>query len=164
MIMVLGSPHNWMRLVESSTMDVSGAAEVPQSRGKSAFWALFLKRQISARLRHLRSTWDIHIRAFDEAHPTVRGSKHHYHYLGSYCPLDAPLRELFIRIFKSAVALSVSRQIDFLCVCFWWPIQLIKEDLKSCDVFEFIGNEIGIPYVPTNTVHDWEEYQRYEGQ
>ena len=31
----------------------------------------FLKNQFAARLRRLRSTWDIHIRAFDEAHPTV---------------------------------------------------------------------------------------------
>ena len=35
MIMVLGSPHSWMRLVESSNMDISGASEVPQSRGKT---------------------------------------------------------------------------------------------------------------------------------
>ena len=27
-------PHSWMRLVESSSTDVSGASEVPQSRGK----------------------------------------------------------------------------------------------------------------------------------
>ena len=39
-------------------------------------------------------------------------------------PLNAPRRELFICIFKSAVALSVSRQIDFLCVRTGRPIQL----------------------------------------
>ena len=44
------------------------------------------------------------------------------------CPalLDAPRQELFIRVFKSAVALSVSRQIDFLCVCTGRTIQLYR--------------------------------------
>ena len=39
MIMVLVSPHSWMRLVESSNTnkEVSGASEVPQSRGKLIF-------------------------------------------------------------------------------------------------------------------------------
>ena len=37
MIMVLGSPHSWMRLGESSNTDVSDASEVPQSRGKLLF-------------------------------------------------------------------------------------------------------------------------------
>ena len=38
MIMVLGSPHSWMRLVkESSNTEVSDASEVPQSRGKLIF-------------------------------------------------------------------------------------------------------------------------------
>ena len=37
MIMVLGSPHSWIRLVKSSNMEVSGASEVPQSRGKLFF-------------------------------------------------------------------------------------------------------------------------------
>ena len=38
-----------------------------------------------------------------------------------YCtpPLDASRRELFIRIFKSVVALLVSQQIDFLCILTW---------------------------------------------
>ena len=39
-------------------------------------------------------------------------------------PLDAPGRELFICIFKSAVALLVLRQIIFVCVCTGHPIQL----------------------------------------
>ena len=30
-------PHSWMRLVESSNTEVSGASEVPQSRGKLIF-------------------------------------------------------------------------------------------------------------------------------
>ena len=30
-------PHSWMRLVESSNTEVSGASEVPQSRGKYFF-------------------------------------------------------------------------------------------------------------------------------
>ena len=38
--------HNWMRLVKSSNREVSGASEVPQSRGKLIFLgslaALFL--------------------------------------------------------------------------------------------------------------------------
>ena len=44
-------------------------------------------------------------------------------------PLDAPRRELFICIFKSIVALSVSRQIDFLYVCTGRTIQLYCERL-----------------------------------
>ena len=36
--MDLGSPHSWMRLVESSNTEVSGASEVPQSRGKLIFF------------------------------------------------------------------------------------------------------------------------------
>ena len=35
--MELVSPHSWMRLVESSIAEVSGASEVPQSRGKLIF-------------------------------------------------------------------------------------------------------------------------------
>ena len=35
--MELGSPHSWMRLVESSNTDVSGASEVPQSCCKLIF-------------------------------------------------------------------------------------------------------------------------------
>ena len=34
MIMGLGSPQVWIRLVKSSNTEVSGASEVPQSRGK----------------------------------------------------------------------------------------------------------------------------------
>ena len=37
MIMGLGSPQIWIHLVESSNTDVSGASEVPQSRGKLVF-------------------------------------------------------------------------------------------------------------------------------
>ena len=40
--MVLGSPHSWMRLVESSNTEVSGASEVPQSRGKLFLWEVQL--------------------------------------------------------------------------------------------------------------------------
>ena len=29
--------HSWMRLVKNSNMEVSGASEVPQSRGKLIF-------------------------------------------------------------------------------------------------------------------------------
>ena len=51
MIMVLGSPHSWMRLAENSNMDVSGASEVPQSRGKLIFFgspaAVFLLKNRS---------------------------------------------------------------------------------------------------------------------
>ena len=36
-IMVFGSPHSWMRLVESSNTEISDASEVPQSRGKLNF-------------------------------------------------------------------------------------------------------------------------------
>ena len=38
--------------------------------------------------------------------------------------MDAPRRELFIRIFKSVVAILVSRQINFVCVRTGRPIQL----------------------------------------
>ena len=38
MTMDLGSPHSRMRLVESSNTEVSGASEVPQSRGKLFFF------------------------------------------------------------------------------------------------------------------------------
>jgi len=38
MIMMLASTHSWMRLVKSSNMDVSGASEVSQSRGKLIFF------------------------------------------------------------------------------------------------------------------------------
>ena len=38
--------------------------------------------------------------------------------------MDAPRQEFFIRIFKTVVALSVSRQIIFLCACTGCPIQL----------------------------------------
>ena len=38
--------------------------------------------------------------------------------------MDAPRQELFIRIFKSAVSLLVTRQMIFLCVCTGRPIQL----------------------------------------
>ena len=38
MRMVLVSPHSWMRLVESFNTEVSGASEVPQSRGKLIFY------------------------------------------------------------------------------------------------------------------------------
>ena len=38
MRMVLGSPHSWMRLVERFNTEVSGASEVPQSRGKLIFY------------------------------------------------------------------------------------------------------------------------------
>ena len=37
MITELGSPHSWMRLVESSNIEVSGASEVAQSRNKLLF-------------------------------------------------------------------------------------------------------------------------------
>ena len=37
MIVELGSPHSWMRLVKISNMEVSGASEVPQSRSKLFF-------------------------------------------------------------------------------------------------------------------------------
>ena len=37
MIMEFGSPHSLMCLVESSNKEVSGASEVPQSRGKLIF-------------------------------------------------------------------------------------------------------------------------------
>ena len=49
------------------------------------------------------------------------------------CPalLDAPRRELFIRIFKSAVALLISRQINFVCVCTGRPIQLYTRAVLS---------------------------------
>ena len=89
----------------------------------------FLNNQFAVRLRHFRSTWDLPVRAFNEAHPTMPCKK-----LGhissifknnspkngnmNFCtpPLDAPRRELFIRTFKSAVALSVSRQtVFFVC-------------------------------------------------
>ena len=36
--MGLGSPQIWIRLVESSNTEVSGASEVPQYRGKLIFW------------------------------------------------------------------------------------------------------------------------------
>ena len=36
--MELGSRHSWMRLVESSNTEVSGASKVPQSRGKLLFF------------------------------------------------------------------------------------------------------------------------------
>ena len=36
----LGSLHSWMRPVESASTDVSGASEVPQSRGKLFFCVL----------------------------------------------------------------------------------------------------------------------------
>ena len=50
--------------------------------------------------------------------------------------MDAPRQDLFIHIFKSAVALLVSLQIDFLCVRTGRPIQLyisilINPTLKS---------------------------------
>ena len=38
MIIELGSPHSWMRLVERSNTEVSGTSEVPQSRGKLFFF------------------------------------------------------------------------------------------------------------------------------
>ena len=44
MIMDLGSRHSWMRLFENSTTEVSGASEVPQSRGKSFFQEVQLLR------------------------------------------------------------------------------------------------------------------------
>ena len=51
MIMVLGSAHSWMRLVASSNMDISGASEVPRSRGKLFFFgspaAVFLLKNRS---------------------------------------------------------------------------------------------------------------------
>ena len=37
MIVELGSPHSWMRLVERSNTEVSGASEVPRSHGKLFF-------------------------------------------------------------------------------------------------------------------------------
>ena len=37
MIMDVGSPHSWIRLVEISNTEVLGASEVPQSRGKLTF-------------------------------------------------------------------------------------------------------------------------------
>ena len=36
------SLHTWMRLVESSNMEVSGASEVPQYRGKLIFYEVQL--------------------------------------------------------------------------------------------------------------------------
>ena len=69
----------------------------------------------------------------------VRGPKLHFYFFGvflnnnfsnndngAWCPapLDAPRQELFIRAFKSVVALSLSWQIDFLCVHIGRPIQL----------------------------------------
>ena len=36
--------------------------------------------------------------------------------------MDAPLRELFVRVFKSAVALSVSREINCVCIRTGRPI------------------------------------------
>ena len=45
-------------------------------------------------------------------------------------PLDASRRELFVRIFKSAVALLVSRQINCVCVRTGCPIQLYKLGLE----------------------------------
>ena len=39
-------------------------------------------------------------------------------------PMDALRRELFIRDLGSVVALSVNRQINFVCVRLRWPIQL----------------------------------------
>ena len=44
-----------------------------------------LPKKNAARRKHFRISWDIRIRAFDEAHPTVWGSNHHCHYVGSYC-------------------------------------------------------------------------------
>ena len=43
-------------------------------------------------------------------------------------------------------------------------IGAIKEDFDPCDVFMFMGDEVGISYQLCNTVHDWEGYKRYEGQ
>ena len=47
-----------------------------------------------------------------------------------HAPLDASRRELFIRIFKSVVALSVSRQFN-VCVCTGHPIQLYSHSTKE---------------------------------
>ena len=52
MTMVLKSPQSWMRLIESSNVDVSGASEVPQSRGKLIFlevqlYCVFAQKLIS---------------------------------------------------------------------------------------------------------------------
>ena len=97
------------------------------------FWAKtqqmgFLKNHFCATLRHLRSTWDVRTKVFDEANSILEWLKLHYHYLGSYCSkylkneneawvtkdLDAPRRDILIcSIFNFVVALSVSRQIDF---------------------------------------------------
>ena len=40
--MVLSALHSWMRLVEYSNTGVSGASEVPQSRGKLIFYEVQL--------------------------------------------------------------------------------------------------------------------------
>ena len=74
------------------------------------FWAKtqqldFLKSQFAARMRHLRSTWDLCIRVFDKAHPTVQGTKHHYHYLGSYC---SKIEEIYPKTFLHGTVGCVS--------------------------------------------------------
>ena len=45
MIMVLGAPHSWMRLVKSLNTEVSDASEVPQSRGIFLAAVFSLKNQ-----------------------------------------------------------------------------------------------------------------------
>ena len=99
----------WLYLVfRSRSIEVNFWAETQQLG--------FLKNEFVARLRHLRSIWDLCIRAFDKAHPTVRAPstiiiiwevivQKHPQKNRAWHPalLDAPRWELFIRIFKSVV-------------------------------------------------------------
>ena len=60
-------------------------------------------------------------------------------------PLDAPRRELFIRIFKFVVVLSVSRQINFVCVCTGRPIQLYDQRGRATPIYRNTRHEEKVP-------------------
>ena len=111
------------RLISIDTFD-----KRDQFSSKNTAVGLF-KKQFSVRLRHFRSNWDLRIRAFDEAHPIVP-----FNFLGifhiffknnylkrnyNFCtpPVDAPCRELFIRISKFVVHSPLGLTANWFFVC-----------------------------------------------
>ena len=71
-----------------------------------------LSEKNAARLRHLRSTWDLHIRAFNETHPTVPWPKLLHNYLWSYSSKIPQQIKMELGSWQSWILLAVS----FLCV------------------------------------------------
>ena len=115
------------------------------------FWAKtqqlgFLKNHFCATLRHLRSTWDVRTKVFSKMDETVLWPKLLRSFLSIFEKAHQQINVEFgpphqlMRLVKSFssiysnlsyLALSVLRQIDFLCVHFWWPIQLKYTDRLS---------------------------------